>query len=791
MGRGGFALKFNDLALMLKIESIQTWLRWPRLWRLLVVGLLIWFYLLLPDPLFHQPYSTVIEARDGQLLSAQIADDGQWRFPEVDSVPEQLATSILLFEDEYFHWHPGVNPASLFRAAIQNWKAGRTMSGGSTISMQVIRLSRKGQARTYVEKAVELILAMRLEFTYSKSEILGLYASHAPYGGNVVGVEAASWRYFQRPVDQLSTAEYAMLAVLPNAPSLIHLGKNRKALEQKRNRLLQKLHARGVIDEWELSLAIMEPIPERPRPIPNAAYHLLDRAISEGKKGKRVMTTIDEVLQRELSNTVDRYVNYLSQNEVHNACAMVVSLVDGSVMAYVGNARVPATRAPFVDLIRAPRSSGSILKPFLYGLAVQEGLIHPTTLLRDVPIQIGKFAPQNFDRSFQGVVTADKALSSSLNIPATLLLKEYGLIPFYRRLQWLGFSTINRSASNYGLSLILGGAEVTLFDLANAYAWQARGLRSACELEHAQGGLRLFGEDRYEAPKLDMDPGTWFQVSTALSEVNRPGLEEHWRRFSSARKVSWKTGTSHGHRDAWAVGYDQSYLVAVWVGNADGEGRPGLTGTSTAAPLMFETFSKLEDGGWFCEPEAFLEPVELCATSGLTPSENCPIRVRRKTLVAGVLDVCHMHQRVLIDEHGQRVYRHCARDFTDSSWFVLDPVAAYFYEKRDPTFKNLPPFSEACAAFTEESPLAIIYPNTGAQLFAPRDLDGKVEKVVLHATHLQADAILYWHLDNQFLGTTRGDHRMVIDPIKGQHHLKLMDEKGMEANCRFELVVEH
>lgn len=768
------------------MDGVRTWiLRFKKQFILLFV-LAVSFYLTFPHRLFNDPKSTIVLDEKGVLLSAKIASDGQWRFPDTESIPLALETAILEFEDAYFYQHPGVNPVSMVRALWQNLTGGEIISGGSTITMQVIRLSRKGQARTYFEKLIELYLAIRMEFSYSKEEILRLYVSNAPYGGNVVGVEAASWRYFSRPLHMLSWAEVSMLAVLPNSPALIHLGRNREALLSKRNRLLKKLHESGFLDETSYSLSLMEVLPNEPRPLPRNAFHLLDYAVKSGKQGQRVSSTIDAHLQEALTDKVNRYVHFLSQNEVHNACALIVSLETGAVKAYVGNAMMEEARSPYVDIVQASRSSGSILKPFLYGLAMEKGLIHPNSFVRDVPISIGKYAPENFDKSFEGVLPAKEALSKSLNVPATLLLQDYGLPIFYEDLQNLGFTTINRSVGNYGLTLILGGAEVTLWELAKIYTQQALALKAATGSVSDSVGFNIWRNEVDKSPSKLIEPGAWWQVATALTDVQRPDLNKEWKRFSSSRTIAWKTGTSHGFRDAWAIGFDGSHLVAVWVGNADGEGRPGLTGTSTAAPLMFEAFQLLPKGHWFYKPDGNLKPSSLCAVTGLSPSQFCPkVRVEIP-MNATRPNNCEAHDLILLNEANQRVFHDCADGPThDSIWFNLDPVAAYFYGFKHPSYRSLPPFSPSCGSKQDKRQMAIIYPEFGSDIIVPRNFSGEFEDVVLQSTHNDPDATLFWHIDDAFVGRTFGDHRLSVSLELGQHNLMIMDEAGNAEKTSF------
>lgn len=746
-------------------------------------GFLAFFLTNFPDPLFSDPTSTVILDKNGRLLSAQIANDGQWRFPEVDSVPKNLEQSILLFEDEYFYYHFGFNPVSIFRAVYQNLKSDDVVSGGSTISMQVIRLSRKNPPRTYLEKLHEIYLAVRLEAGFSKEEILKMYASHAPYGGNVVGVEAASWRYFNRPINRLSWAEYALLAVLPNAPSLLHPGRNADLLFAKRNRLLEKLADNGIIDETTRSLAAMEPLPLKPKPLPEVAFHLLQRANMVGKSGQKVQTSVEYSLQETITGKLNRYMDGLSQNEIYNACAIVAKVETGEIIAYVGNASNEDTKSRFVDLIEAHRSSGSILKPFLYGNAFESGLLHPNSFMRDVPVSIGKYAPQNFDKTFSGMMPAGDALARSLNVPAAMLLREYGLGIFHENLRNYGFTTIGKGANHYGLTLILGGAEVKLWDVAKAYHWQANQLAKCAGNIEQNAQIHLW-ETPLDTTMKAINPAAWWQVSEALTDVVRPGAQQDWKRFSSSHKIAWKTGTSHGFRDAWAAGYNAEYVVAVWVGNADGEGRPGLTGVSAAAPLMFSIFDFLQSDQWFYRPDGYFKPRTLCAVTGQIPSENCPIIESSMPDVADLEPQCTSHSLIYLNEKGEQANRDCAENLTDTVWFHLDPVAGYFYRFGHPSYRPLPPFSGDCG-YRENHRIAIIYPTAGTRILLPKNFSGTREMLQLQATHAEANATLYWHLDENFIGTTESSHRLEIAPTEGKHKLLVMDEKGNEVFVSF------
>jgi penicillin-binding protein 1C len=549
-----------------------------------------------------------------------------------------------------------------------------------------------------------MILATRLELRYSKDEILGLYSAHAPFGGNVVGLDAACWRYFGRDASQLSWADATLLAVLPNNPSLIHLGKNRDRLRSKRDRLLTRLLSEGKIDSISFELAKAEAIPESPKALPKEAPHLLSRISKEGFAQQRVRSTIEETLQSRVNDIVDQHHQSLKGNQVFNAAAIVLEVKTGKVLAYVGNTNSGREHSEQVDVIMARRSTGSILKPFLYAAMLDEGKLLPGLLVPDVPTTINGFSPKNFSKQYDGVVPADQALIRSLNVPAVYELKEYRYEKFYELLKQIGITTLNQPADHYGLSLILGGAEGTLWDITGAYASMARSLNNYFE----SPGKNRYSRKDFHGPVYFVsdsltreinEEASWFSAASlyltldVLKEVYRPGEETGWRNFYSTKKIAWKTGTSHGLRDAWAVGVNGDYAVGVWVGNADGEGRPGLTGTESASPILFDIFSQLPGTGWFQQPLPELESIEVCAQSGMRATELCgkpkKIYVTRASLQAAS---CRYHQKIHVSPDGKnRVHSDCelVSVMQSVSWFVLPPVQEYYFKTKNLSYKDL------------------------------------------------------------------------------------------------------
>jgi penicillin-binding protein 1C len=765
-------------------------------WVLVFLVLLSVFYFFsLPKQLFHSPYSTILEDKYGQLLSASIATDGQWRFPEQNQIPKKFEEAIVLYEDKRFHSHIGVDVISLGRAIKQNLKAGRVISGGSTLTMQTIRLSRKNRSRTFFEKTIEIILATRLEFRYSKKEILSLYASHAPFGGNVVGLEGACWRYFGRKPDELSWAEASLLAVLPNNPSLIHLSKNRDKLKAKRDRLLQRLATAGKMDDVSLRLAKDEPLPDSPLPLPTMAPHLLVFASTGKLNQTKILSSLDFSLQKRATEILRDHHQRLRGNKINNAAIVVAEVSTGRVLAYVGNTEAGIKHHGKVDVVQAARSSGSILKPFLYAALLDDGKILSRTLQPDIPTIINGFAPQNFSRELDGAVPASQALIRSLNIPAVYGLRSYRYEKFYELLKNIGLTTLQKPADHYGLSLILGGAETTLWDVTGAYASMARSLNHYFDYPGKNRytkkdfhPLTFLQADSIDTMKGELEENSWISASASyltfdvLKELYRPGEETGWRLFNSTKKIAWKTGTSHGFRDAWAVGVNPDYVVGVWVGNADGEGRPGLTGTEAAAPILFDVFSLLPGRSWFQLPQTELERIPTCSQSGFRWSENCQRADTIWVTKAGLnTPSCPYHKKVYLSSvENFRVNLACEQPdkMVARNWFVLPPVQEYYYKAKHSAYQVLPAFRKDCNNPNSIAQMDIAYPQDLAKIFIPKELDGTFGKVILEATHRNPSTTIYWHVDGVFVKSSQKSHQLALNLTQGQHKLTLMDDRG-------------
>jgi penicillin-binding protein 1C len=719
---------------------------------------------------------------------------------------------------------------------LRNSKGKGNTQGGSTITMQVMRLSQKDNKRTIWNKLKESMLALRLECSFSKKEILALYAGNAPFGSNVVGLEAAAWRYYGRSASKLSWGEMAALAVLPNAPALVHPGKNRQLLLAKRNALLYKLLLAKKLNSSDCELAKLEPLPSSPLPLPQDAIHLFQRFKNDNTVANAptiITTTIDGNLQKNVASILQQHQSVLKGNGINNAAALVLDVETGNTIAYVGNIKDFSNKEmeADVDVLAAPRSPGSALKPILYSAMLSDGLILPNALIADIPIQIGNYAPQNFDLGYDGAVPAANALARSLNIPAVKLLQQYKYQRFYETLQQCGITTLNRTADTYGLSLILGGCEVKAWDMAGVYASMARALnhqsknkgiinskdfhppnyvlsgKASGQLSEAlkskanitsKKNVDSSNDNVLTPPSGDgggfplLDATSIYFTFQAMKEVMRPGEEGLWQQFTSSQTIAWKTGTSFGFRDGWAIGVTPKNVVAVWVGNTDGEGRPGLIGIQTAAPILFDIFRLLPAVSWFAKPVYNFSYVPVCRQTGFRANIDCADIDTLFMPVNGIKSpLCPYHKMINLDATGiWRVTDQCESPsaMQHKSWFVLSPAMEFYYKQKNADYKSLPSFKAGCENTDAGKAIEIIYPTPGAKIYVPLEINGQKGKTIFTAAHRRASAKIYWSLDDNFVATTQNFHQVALSPTVGRHLITLVDENGVSISREFEIV---
>ncbi|MDD5091108.1 MAG: penicillin-binding protein 1C [Candidatus Wallbacteria bacterium] len=753
-----------------------------------------WTVLLIPmlvpslDQIFPHDYSTVVLDREGDILRIFLNNREQWHMPPPNTPPPQkLIEAVIAYEDKRFFTHSGVDPVAVLRALWRNATTGQRRSGASTITMQVARLSRP-KSRTIFNKILEAGQAVRMEMHMSKTGILSAYLNNAPYGGNIVGYRTAGLKYFGKEPSRLTWAEAATLAVLPNSPRLIHPGSDSNALRIKRDRLLKRLRQSGLFDSDTLNLALKEPVPDRCLTFSSCAHHLAERIRKFAHHGGIFSTTVSLRIQEQAEVTVKRHSEFISKSGIRNAAALIADTRTGQVLAYVGSQDYfDRNNQGMIDGVTARRSSGSILKPFLYAKAMDAGLILPQSMIPDIPAFYGSFSPANSDRSYKGIVRSSEALQQSLNVPAVFLLRQLGLPEFYDFLKSAGVSSLFREAEEYGLPLILGGAEVTLWDLAMLY----RGLGDSGNFSR----LSFLDCNRTVHSNKLISEGSWYLTLNMLNELKRPGVEFYWTRFSGQFPMAWKTGTSFGHRDGWAVGVTPQWTIAVWAGNFTGEGNPALTGGKAAGALLFALFGMLDKSPelkWFKRPENRLVPVALCAETGFPAGEHCSETLTaEKPSEAPALPKCPWHKEVyLSSDLKETVCSLCwnRKDTVRQTILAYPPEIMQYLSDRRNLSRTQPPHRAGCPSVSAQNPVSIIYPENNSSIIVPRETDGSFQKVTARAAHSSNNSRLFWYIDEKYIGETGQRHSFALDLHTGEHVLQIIDQEGHEKKVAFSVL---
>ncbi|MBK9256179.1 MAG: penicillin-binding protein 1C [Saprospiraceae bacterium] len=758
----------------------------------ITLSALLVLLLLFPVPDYVPDFSASVYSNDGRLLSATVSKQQQWCLPVTESIPEDFITCLRLYEDEYFYFHPGFNPVSMAKALIANLKHRKIVRGGSTITMQLMRMKNRHAKRNMLNKAKETISAVKYTIIKSKTSVLTEWAQIAPFGGNTIGIQAASLRYFGRNPDQLSWAEYALLAVIPNNPGNVNMHSNRLKLKQKRDFLLQKLTRKGFIHQDDLSVYLQEDIPEILQHIPQQSYHFLQFLKKEHNTDYLFKSTVDYEMQERITDIISTENKFLRLDDINNMAAIVINIETNELVAYIGNVR-QNNSFHYVDIAQAPRSYGSLLKPLLYAYALENAWFLPKEMVADIPTSIGDFRPQNFDKKFRGAVRLDEMLIQSLNVPAVRVLNAVGHQGFYDFIKALDIEGLNKGADHYGLSLILGGGESTLWDLSRIYKGFAQNYSSK---PYPFRQVKYLSDAKEKLPKqnLEFSASTIYSLTESMSDLTRPREEKSWDRYQTDHKVAWKTGTSYGHKDAWALGFNAKYMVGVWVGNEIGEGRHDLTGITKAAPVMFKIFNVLPESAWFGSPPSYKnrEIISVCRESGKIAGPLC--RFKDNKYIEGnsfKLHQCDFHQMLLLNSNNQVVTEQCADKINKADTvFVLPPYLEYYFKPGHPEYKGIPANDPDCNP--KESKLKIIYPQNGLKIFLPKDSEVRKNNLIAKAYHPNKDATLYWFYDDNHVCTTSSGtpHDCIGKLSFGPHILTISDQWGNRDLVHFEIISE-
>ena len=776
-----------------RLRRVRAVLRWGSV--ALLLSLLV-LDLAFPPPLPEaRDHATLVTARDGTPLRAFADADGVWRYPASEATVSPLYIEALLtYEDRWFRHHPGVNPVALLRAAWQAARSGRIVSGGSTLTMQVARIL-EPHPRTLAGKARQILRALQLEAHLSKDGILTLYLERAPFGGTIEGVEAASWAYLGKPAARLSHAEAALLAVLPQAPTRLRPDRAPEAAQRARDKVLERMAVGGRWSRAEVDDARIEPVVARALQPPLSAALLAQRLRARDPAAERIRSTIDASLQRMLEERLSAHVGQLPERT--SAALLVVDNASMEARAYLGTASFgDAARLGHVDMVRAWRSPGSTLKPFLYGMALDDGLVHSQSLLVDAPQSFGGYRPGNFDAAFNGPVSVADALRLSLNVPAVDLLDRVGPARFAARLDHAGIGLRFPRGSQPNLSLILGGTGARLEDLVGAHAALSRG--------GIAGRVRYATGDPVVDRRL-LSPGAAWIVHDILAANPRPGDRVDTFDTGGRQRVAWKTGTSYGYRDAWALGTTRDYTVGVWVGRPDGTPLPGQYGAVTALPLLFRVFDSLprRPGDARLPQPASVASRSVCWPLG-TALERQPEAACRRRMDAWVLDGVVPRtlperearrwsaglERIEVDaDSGRRLSASCSAPHRRELRHVArwPALAAPWLGAADRAAARLPPLAPDCADDGRGGALALRIDgvNDGALLLRAPGSE-RPPRLALRATGAEGE--VQWLLNGRLVGRTRGGQPLWREfPDAGRQQLTALAEGGAWASLAFDV----
>jgi len=724
----------------------------------------------LPDKI---DYSTIITDDRGELINAFLTKDDKWRMKtELHEISPLLKKTIIQKEDQYFYFHPGINVVAVTRAAFNNLVKGQRTSGASTITMQVARALER-RPRTLGAKLIETFRAFQLEWKYSKDEILQLYLNLVPYGGNIEGVKSASLLYFKKNPDHLSLAEITALSIIPNRPSSLVIGKNNDLIIKERNKWLHRFAASDVFTDKEIEDALDEPLHASRSVVPHFAPHLSYK-LKQQTGTTTIRTTINLNKQLKIEKLTEDYIRTLRLNNIRNAAVIVVDNKTHKVISYVGSAGFfDTTDGGQVNGAAAIRQPGSTLKPLLYGLCMDEGLLTPKTIVNDVPVNYNGYAPENYDRTFNGYVTVERALEQSLNIPSVKSLKQLGKEKLIGKLVTADFKQVAKDQNKLGLSLILGGCGTTLEQLTGLFA------------SFANSGTYspiAFLQNNTPSKRVQvLSPSAAYMITEILSKINRPDFPLNWQATERMPKIAWKTGTSYGRKDAWSIGYNKNYTVGVWVGNFSGAGAPELSGANTATPLLFKIFNTIDyanNGDWFARPSA-LDLRQVCAETGLPPGTYCTNLILDHfiPLISTTAPCQHLQEFKVTPDEAVSYCSSCAPEtgYAKKLYRVLAPEMQDYFHQNNVTFKPIPPHNPACEKiFKGEGPI-ISSPTNGSEYYINQN---DLEPLQLSANTANDVSKVYWYINDQFYKAAAAGDKPFFIPSEGPNKISCTDDKG-------------
>jgi len=736
----------------------------------------------LPARLAQAP-STVVRYRDSTPAQVFLSPDDRWRLPaDLGAVDPDYLRALVALEDKRFWWHLGVDPLAIWRAALQDLAAGEVVSGASTLTMQLVRVL-EPRPRNLRSKALEALRALQLELRLSKEEILAAYLSYVPYGRNLEGLEVASWAMFGHAPAQLSAEEIVTLLAIPQDPNgryprLKNQGRLRKARIAAARRLLHVLDAGAdEPDPQALLIRVAQgPQPLGLQPLPREIPHAANWMRSQAPETPQLRSTLDRGVQRSAQAILAAERSRLNQLGIRHAAVVVLERDSGALAGLVGGfdfwARQEGAQIP---AFAVPRSPGSTLKPLLFARAADRGLALPGFLVSDLPQRFGGYAPRNFDGQHRGMVRLDDALSLSLNLPFVALLEQLGVEDLVGLLRSAGAPSLAPEPGRYGLSLAVGGAEISPLELAALYGSLARGGQAL--------PLRWRWQESASSGILVLSPGACWLTSQVLARSDRPDFPLRAELGRQLPSLRWKTGTSYGHRDAWAAGYGERYVAVVWLGNLDGSASSHLVGGAVAAPLLFDLLEALGDRGPAQEePPADLVPVQVCSLSGQPAGPHCP-HAQEALAPRGHVPTqsCPLHQELEVDlASGEQVGPGCrqGRRIRRELHLVWPAALRRWQAERLGASDELPPLAAGCAGAEAALRPSIVHPSPGSQVLLVPGLESGEQELPLVADYPRPGAQLWWFVDGRPLAQAPADGRSWWTPEEGRHELAVMNAAG-------------
>lgn len=755
-------------------------------WRLLLYGtglpILLWILLNLIFPFKPSPaYSPLVYDREGNLLYTRLTPDEKWRlYLQPSDITPLMKKAILAKEDRWFYYHPGVNPFAIIRAGFRNIFTGKRTSGASTITMQLARLLHP-RKRNIGSKVIEMFRALQLEWHFSKKEILRMYLNLAPYGGNIEGLASASYFYLDKSPDHLSLAEITALSVIPNRPNSLIPGRYNERIVAERNRWLKWMAERGFFSSKEIQDALREPFAAQRQSAPRLAPHAARLLLR--KDTPVVYASLSLNAQQMAARITSDYTKGLRLMGIRNAAVLVVKNDTREIIAYVGSADFfDTTDAGQVNGARAWRQPGSTLKPIVYGLAMDAGLVTPKKIVADVPVNYRGYAPENYDLTFNGQVSMEYALMHSLNIPAVNMLQAVGKDKLVRSLVQCGFEQVGKDQGKLGLSMVLGGCGTSLEELTGLYTMLAN--------NGVYKPLRLEADAQEHISTRILSEEASFMLHETLSKIDRPDLPVNWATTENLPRIAWKTGTSYGRRDAWSIGYNKAYTIGVWVGNFSGVSNPDLNGSSIATPLLFRLFNAFDRTShteWFAPPDN-LDQRMVCAETGMPANDFCHQRIL-DYFIPLISQATPCNNRVEVPVSPNNTISYCAACLPEGGYVkkvftVLPPDIQAFKTKQNRNPDAIPPHNPECTTVWMEKGPIIQSPRHHTEYLISKQ---HPEPIMLACVAESDVLMVHWYINNKHFKTATAREKIFFMPQEGMVKVSCTDDKGRNRDVRIEV----